>query len=117
MDRRLSGLRTTSTMSANARRTRSAIWSAAAAGVDERAHLGQEMRPQPRHGGELGAVGDLVQANPQPEVTRHGLEFPFDVDDVRRHQEQLSRVAGEHLVLAENLARQVRQHRPGLNAR
>ena len=54
-------------------------------------------------------MGALVQADPQPEIGRVGAEFPFDLDDVRCHQQQAprpGRIAAERVELAENLAGQ-----------
>ena len=98
------------------RRSRSSRCSPPLRGVHERLHLAEEVRPHPRHGGELGAVGDLVQADPEPEVARVGAELALHLDDVRRDQQQLAGVGGEHLVLAEDPAGQVRQHGAGLHA-
>ena len=49
----------------------SAVNSLAGSGSTLVHHLGdqaQEVGPQPRHPGELGAVGHLVQRHPQPEL-------------------------------------------------
>ena len=85
-------------------------------GVHERLHLAEEVAAHPRHGGELRAVGHLVQADPQPEVARYDLELALHLDDVRRDEQQLARVGGEHLELAEHPAGQVGEHRAGLYA-
>ena len=89
---------------------------AALRGVDERLHLAEEVAAHPRHRGELRAVGDLVQADPEPEVARVGAELALHLDDVRRDQQQLARVGGEDLVLPEHPPGQVRQDRAGLHA-
>ena len=91
--------------------------------AEERLDLAVDVVAQPRHGGELGAVRLLVQADPQPEVVRVHVEFPLDVDDVRGDEQQPSgaglagagrdgtcgQLAGgrrEGLVLAEHAGRQ-----------
>ena len=50
-----------------------------------------EVVGHPGHRGELHPVGLLVQAHPEPEVVRVGLELALDVDDVRRDQQQPAR--------------------------
>ena len=91
---RLSGSRTASDSVATPRRSRSSdVLAAGLRGVDEGLHLAEEVAAHPRHRGELGAVGDLVQADPEPEVARVGAELALDLDDVRRDQQQLARVA------------------------
>ncbi len=114
---RPSGLRTTSTSDRDGVAQPGGHLLRGAAGVDERSHLGQEVAPQPRYGGELGPVGHLVQAYPEPEVARRRLEPALYLDDVRRHEQQLPRVGREHLVLAEHLTRQIGQDRAGLHRR
>ena len=84
-------------------------------GVGERRDLVEHVLAQPRHGGELHAVGDLVQADPEPEVARVDLELPLDGDQVRRDQQQLAARPVEELELAEHLAGQEAddERRPG----
>ena len=106
---RLSGSRTASDRVATPRRSRSRMCSAALRGVDERLDLAEEVAAHPGHRGELGAVGDLVQADPEPEVARVGADLALDLDDVRRDQQQLAGVAGEDLVLPEDPAGEVGQ--------
>ena len=77
--------------------------------LDELVDLALEVVAQPRHGGELDPVGLLVEADPQPEVGRVGLELALGVHDVRRDEEQpadstASGLPGERVELAEHLA-------------
>ena len=83
--------------------------------VGERVDLVEHVLAQPRHGGELHPVGDLVQAHPEPEVGRVDLELPLDGDQVRRDEQQLAAGPVEELELAEHLAGQEAEHgaRPG----
>ena len=78
--------------------------------------LVEHVLAQPRHGGELHPVGDLVQADPEPEVGRVDLELPLDGDDVRRDQQQLAARTVEELELAEHLAGQEAEHDADLHA-
>ena len=63
-------------------------------GGGQRVDLVEHVLAQPRDGGELHAVGDLVQAHPQPEVVRVDLELALDGDEVRRDEQQLAARAG-----------------------
>ena len=63
-------------------------------GAGEREHLGVEVVAHPRHGGELHAVGLLVEADPEAEVGRVDAELALDVDDVGGHQQQPAGVGG-----------------------
>ena len=82
--------------------------------VEQRVDLGAHVPVQPRHGGELGAVGHLVQRDPEPEVARVDAEPPLGLDDVGRDQEQPAggRPRAERLVLPEDLARQPGEQPP-----
>ena len=83
------------------------------------AYLGYQVVPQPRHRGELHAVGLLVQAHPQPEVGVVDAQLAFGLGDVRRDEEQASGPRPrrrEQLVLTEDLAGQPGQGRSGLGA-
>jgi hypothetical protein len=51
------------------------------AGLDER----EEVGPHPRNAGELGPVGDLVQGDPEPELTRREGVALLEREDVRPH--------------------------------
>ena len=57
-------------------------------GVGQGVELGEEVVAHPRHGGELDPVGLLVQADPEPEVVRVGVQLALDVDDVRSDEQQ-----------------------------
>ena len=90
--------------------------------VGEGRQLALEMVAQPGHGCELQPVGLLVQADPHPEVAWRDVEPALDVGDVGRHEQQpaacrLRITVAEDLVLAEDLARQVRQQPADLHAR
>ena len=56
--------------------------------AEQRLDLPADVGVQPRHGGELGAVRDLVQRDPQAEVRGVDAEAALHLDDVRRHQGQ-----------------------------
>ena len=62
-------------------------------GEQELRHLVLHVVAQPGDRGELGPVGLLVQAHPQPEVVRVDLELPLRADDVGR-DERRGRPAG-----------------------
>ena len=86
---------------------------------EERVEPAAQMALQPVDGRELHAVGLLVQAHPEPEVGRVDLEFAFDGDDVRRHEQEPSGGtvgAVVRIELAEHLARQEREDRTDLDA-
>ncbi len=91
------------------------------AGQQERADLVMQMRTQPRHRGELRLMRNLVHADPQPEVAGIDVELAFCSDDVRSHECQatVARMAvfgwQEQLVLAEHLARKVREQQADLH--
>lgn len=59
--------------------------------VEERLDLALEVVAEPGHAGELGAVGLLVEGDPEPEVVRVDVQLAFDVDDVGGDEEQLGR--------------------------
>lgn len=93
--------------------------------AEEGLDLALDVVPQPRDGGELGAVGLLMEAHPQPEVVRFHLQLALHVHDVRRDEQQppaLSRgrqVPGgrcERLVLAQDTGGQERQQHAQLHA-
>ena len=91
---------------------------AAEAGVDQ----GQEVRPQPRHAGELEAVGHLVEGQPQAELAGREGEALLEAEDVRAHVVDevlvLGRVVLHHqqVVLAEHPGRHPAEERPDLGA-
>ena len=73
----------------------------------------------PRHRGELHPVGLLVQADPEPEVVRVGVQLALDVHDVGRHEQQPPLLAGllvEGVELAEHLRAEEAEHRAELDA-
>jgi hypothetical protein len=82
------------------------------------------VRAKPRDGSELGAVGDLVHADPQAEVARVDVEFAFGGHDVRSNQSEpavagrlvIGRGRQEELVLPQHLAREVGEHDTELGA-
>ncbi len=83
----------------------------------------QEVAAQPRVGGELHAVGLLVQADPQPEVIRVDAQLPLHLDDVGRDEQQaagagagLVVLAARDVVLTEHLGGQEAQQRTDLGA-
>src|SRR6201991_103025 len=61
------------------------VLAAALGGVDERLDLAEEVGAHPGHRGELGAVGDLVEADPEAEVAGVGAELALDLDGGWRH--------------------------------
>ena len=81
-------------------------------------HLPGEVAAEPRGRTELHAVGHLVDRDPQPEVLGGEGEPPFDLDDVRADEVQQPLVVGreEHVVLPEDLARDVADQHAGLRA-
>ncbi len=85
-------------------------------GGDELPDLGPHVVGQPGDGGELQAVRDLMQADPQPEVRRVHVHPPLGLDDVRCHQKQLSTTRPERVVLAEHPRGHKGEDRPGLYA-
>ena len=70
-----------------------------------------EVAAQPRDGGELQLVGDLVQADPEPEVGRVDAELPLGRHDVRRDQQQPA-AGAEDLVLARAPGEERKASRP-----
>ena len=78
--------------------------------------------PQPGHAGELGPVGDLVQGQPQPELTGREPEVLLQGEDVGAHVVDDVLVLGvlvlddEHVVLAEHPCRHPAQQGTDLGA-
>ena len=85
-------------------------------GLGELADLGEQVVAHPRHRGELDPVGLLVQADPEPEVVRVGLELALDVHDVRRDQQQPAVGGVERVELAEHLRGEEAEHAADLGA-
>ena len=103
-------------LSASAIRLTSSSTPGGAHGGRQRLDLGEEVVAHPRHGGELHAVGLLVQAHPQPEVARVGAELALDVDDVGGHEQQPAVGGVERVELAQHLAGQEAEQPADLDA-
>ena len=81
-----------------------------------------EVVAQPRDGGELQAVGHLVQGEPEPELARGEAVVLLDGHDVRPHVGHQVLVLGrlvvdEEVVLAEHPRGHVGQHQAQLGPR
>src|SRR4051812_34366537 len=62
---------------------------------DQAVDLAADVVAHPRHGGELHAVGLLVQADPEPEVRLVDVELLLHVHDVGRDEQQAARRRGD----------------------
>ena len=116
-DARLSGLRVASARVATPRRTRSNIWSWSSCDASTKACTSPRKWPR-SHGTAVNWVRWVTSCRQTQSRKSRGsaLEPALGLDDVRRDEQQLARVGGEDLVLAEHPAGQVGEHGAGLDA-
>ena len=117
-----SGLSPVRTASARRPRARKNCFGSGSTRAQHAVDLREEVLAQPRHAGELGAVGHLVQRDPQPELAGREREALLEGQDVGPDVVDDVLVVGllvledQHVVLAEHPGRHPAEHRAHLGA-